>query len=208
LGDFGFGIEIEGLVAQMEAGIRRELQAQHLDGLEQLPGVAALRRPGSRTRSWREKTVVMPLAIACRSLSTRATSTESRRRLRASSAARTHRLQVDDARQHQAACIDAERASSGDDPELRCRGRRSAARFRQTFPPSSARPPSIDILVMTTALRCFACERPAAASYFARKSSTANLREVGQGTAKGSWSQSHQARSASRLADTSGNRRR
>jgi hypothetical protein len=46
LSDPGFSIEIEGLVAQMEAGIRRQLRPQCLDRLEQLPGIVRAPQPG------------------------------------------------------------------------------------------------------------------------------------------------------------------
>ena len=37
--DLGFGIEIVGFVAQMEAGIGRQLRPQGLDGLQQIPRI-------------------------------------------------------------------------------------------------------------------------------------------------------------------------
>lgn len=53
LSDFGFGVEVEGLVAQVEAGIRGQLRPQRLDPLEQLPrivGAAQPRLPGPGRR--------------------------------------------------------------------------------------------------------------------------------------------------------------
>ena len=51
MADIVFGIEIVGLLPQVEAGVRRELWPKGLDGLEQTPGIvraaqARLPRPG------------------------------------------------------------------------------------------------------------------------------------------------------------------
>src|ERR1700716_2465004 len=61
----------------------------------------------------------------------------------------------------------------------------------------------------STVLRRRVVERPGmvAGSYFARKSSTASFRKSGKTLRSVSWSQSHHASSASRLATASGNRR-
>src|SRR3982074_1340894 len=61
----------------------------------------------------------------------------------------------------------------------------------------------------STALRRRVVERgvTVAGSYFARKSSTASFRKSGKALRSVSWSQSHHASSASRLATASGNRR-
>ncbi len=45
-GDFGLRIEIIGLVAQMESGIRRKLWPHRFDRLEQQPGIIAAPKPG------------------------------------------------------------------------------------------------------------------------------------------------------------------
>ena len=53
--DFGLGVEIVGLVAQMEAGIRGKLRPHRFDRVEQ--SLAHCRRcagPAPTTRSWRE----------------------------------------------------------------------------------------------------------------------------------------------------------
>ncbi len=39
--DLGFGVEIVGLVAQMKAGVGRELRPHRLDRFQQLPGIVA-----------------------------------------------------------------------------------------------------------------------------------------------------------------------
>ena len=46
LRDFGFGIEVVGLVAQVKAGVRRQLRPQRLDRLEQLPCTISAAKPG------------------------------------------------------------------------------------------------------------------------------------------------------------------
>ncbi len=56
LDDFAFGVEIVGLVAQMEAGVGGELRPHLLDRLQQFPRIvraAQARLP--TTRSWRDR---------------------------------------------------------------------------------------------------------------------------------------------------------
>jgi hypothetical protein len=52
--DLGFGVEIVGLVPQMEAGVGGELRPQRFDRLEQQsPALSPLRSPAPTTRWWR-----------------------------------------------------------------------------------------------------------------------------------------------------------
>ena len=107
--DFGFGIEIVGLVAQMEAGVGRELRPQALDRLEQLPGIVAAaqaRLPGpGRGVKDRGDAVAdrLPVAVDQRHID-REIDAGARHHLPLECIA----MQIDDARQHQqAAGIDA-----------------------------------------------------------------------------------------------------
>ena len=55
MADLGLGIEIVGLVPQVETGIGGELRALPLDRLHQLPRIVArCAGPAPTTRSWRE----------------------------------------------------------------------------------------------------------------------------------------------------------
>ena len=111
LADFGFGIEVVGLMAQVEAGVRRQLRPQGLDGLEQLPCIVRaaqprLPRPGRGVKHRGDAVGDrLPVAVDQRHIDGKI-----------DAGARHHlplervAVQIDDARQHlQAAGIDAER---------------------------------------------------------------------------------------------------
>ena len=210
--DFGLGIEIVGLVAQVEAGVRRELRPHRLDRLEQLPRIVAaaqarLPRPGRGVKDRGDAVGDrLPVAVDQRHVD-REIDAGARHHLPLEGIA----MQVDDARQHQqAAGIEAERAAAvvANRPR-RSRGRRSAARFRR-ISLAEQRPAAFDQNVGHDAallLAGVATAELAAASYFARKSSIASLRKSGRARRSVSWSQSHHASSASRSAMASGNRR-
>ena len=109
LQDFSFGIEIEGLVAQMETGIGRKLRPQDSIASSNCLALSALRRPGSQDQVVPWNTVVMPLLIACRSLSITPHRSENRHRAGHHLPLERIAMQIDDARQHH--------RSAGIDPE-------------------------------------------------------------------------------------------
>ena len=113
LGDLDFGIEIVGLVAEMEAGVRRQFRPQDLDIFEQLAGIigaaqAGLPRPGRGMKDRGDAVCDrLPVAVDQRHIDGKI------------DAGTGHHLplegvamQVDNTWQHlQAACVDAGRTS-------------------------------------------------------------------------------------------------
>ena len=102
LDDFVFGIEIVGLVAKVETGVRRELRPQHFDRLEQQSGMVAAsqtRLPGPRHGMIKRRDTVadgLPVAFCQRDIH-REIDTGTGHQLPLEGIA----VQIDDARQHQ-----------------------------------------------------------------------------------------------------------
>src|SRR6266403_2182528 len=198
-------------MAQMEAGIRCELRSQGLDRLKQMPRIlraaqARLPRPGRGMKD-RGDAISDCLAVAVGQGNVDG---------KIDAGAGHHlslervAMQIDDSRQHQqVAGIDTERSA----PMAGFHGVDFAAGdLHRGFKNFSAEqsPAAFDEYVShDMALRRGECERSAmvSGSYFARKSSTTSFRKSGTAPRRVSWSQSHHASSASRLAMASENRR-
>ena len=198
LGDLGLGFEIVGLVAQVKAGVGRQLRPQR----PRWPRAArrrcrALRRPGSHDQVVAWNTVVMPLAIACRSLSTSATSTGKSTPGRGIIC-----------RSNASPCISTMPGSTKRPPaSMASDAARMPPHHGADFPTGDSQRGFGDLVAEQgpaafdercrhdAALRSRLLEKVAAAvaaSYLSRNSSTASLRKSGSARRSVSWSQSHQ----------------